>query len=87
MAHKKNNNIFKSLVDVLGFLLLSLIVVVKSIVTYILPEAYQYYKELKGEVILITGGGGGLGRLLALRLARLNAIVVLWDVNIKGKIA
>ncbi|KAJ3646172.1 hypothetical protein Zmor_023770 [Zophobas morio] len=84
MAHKKNNNIFKSLVDVLGFLLLSLIVVVKSIVTYILPEAYQYYKELKGEVILITGGGGGLGRLLALRLARLNAIVVLWDVNIKA---
>lgn len=35
--------------------------------------------------MLITGGGGGLGRLLALRLARLEAIVVLWDVNIKGK--
>lgn len=35
--------------------------------------------------MLITGGGGGLGRLLAMRMARLKAKVVVWDINEKGK--
>lgn len=35
---------------------------------------------------LITGGGGGLGRLLAIRLTRLGARVVLWDINQDGNI-
>lgn len=42
-------------------------------------------KSLKGELALVTGGGGGLGRLLALRLVRAGASVVLWDINPEGK--
>lgn len=42
-------------------------------------------KSLKGELALVTGGGGGLGRLLALRLVRLGCRVVLWDINQEGK--
>lgn len=41
-------------------------------------------KSISGEVALVTGGGGGLGRLIALRLAKLDAIVVIWDVNKAG---
>ncbi|XP_055711107.1 estradiol 17-beta-dehydrogenase 11 isoform X2 [Phlebotomus papatasi] len=41
-------------------------------------------KSLKGELALVTGGGGGLGRLLALRLVRAGASVVLWDINPEG---
>ncbi|CAL7940438.1 unnamed protein product [Xylocopa violacea] len=41
-------------------------------------------KSIAGEIALVTGGGGGLGRLIALRLANLGAIVVIWDVNKEG---
>lgn len=36
--------------------------------------------------MLITGGGGGVGRFLALNFARLNARIVVWDINRDGKI-
>eukprot|EP00667_Euglena_gracilis_P032726 EG_transcript_51082 len=36
-------------------------------------------KNLAGEIILVTGGGRGIGRLMALDFASKNAIVVIWD--------
>jgi len=41
-------------------------------------------KEVRGDVVLITGGGSGLGRRLAISLAKLGAKVVLWDINAEG---
>lgn len=41
-------------------------------------------KDLRGEIALVTGGGGGLGRLLSLRLARLGVRVIVWDINQEG---
>ncbi|KAK4874177.1 hypothetical protein RN001_013537 [Aquatica leii] len=41
-------------------------------------------KSLKNKTVLITGGAGGVGQELALRLARLKANVVVWDVNEKA---
>ncbi|EDO39789.1 predicted protein [Nematostella vectensis] len=38
-------------------------------------------KEVKGKIVLITGSGRGLGRLLAARFAKLGARLVLWDIN------
>lgn len=43
-------------------------------------------KSIDGEIALVTGGGGGLGRLLSLRLANLGAIVIVWDINKSGEI-
>lgn len=35
--------------------------------------------------MLITGGGGGVGAHLARNFAKLNARVVIWDINKEGK--
>ena len=38
-------------------------------------------KDVSKEVILITGAGSGIGRLLSQKFAKLGATVVLWDIN------
>lgn len=70
--------------DVIGFLILTVISIVESIVRLMIPMKYKM-KSIAGEVAVVTGGGGGLGRLVALRLANLGAIVVVWDVNKAGE--
>lgn len=71
-------------VNLLFFVISVLAYIIQSIVKHLIPGKYNQPKSLAGEVVLVTGGGGGLGRLLAMRLAKLKAIVVLWDVNMKG---
>ncbi|XP_067622974.1 estradiol 17-beta-dehydrogenase 11 [Eurosta solidaginis] len=41
-------------------------------------------KELNTDIALITGGGNGLGRLLAQRLGKLGTKVIVWDINKEG---
>ncbi|XP_030922427.1 epidermal retinol dehydrogenase 2 isoform X2 [Geospiza fortis] len=41
-------------------------------------------KNVSGEIVLITGAGSGIGRLLAVKFASLGATVVLWDINQEG---
>ncbi|XP_067125025.1 short-chain dehydrogenase/reductase family 16C member 6-like [Centruroides vittatus] len=42
------------------------------------------YKNLDKEIVLITGGGDGLGRCLAIKFASLGCKVVIWDINENG---
>lgn len=47
---------------------------------------YKLFKDLPkksvaNKIILITGAGSGVGREMAIRFAKLNAILVLWDIN------
>ena len=38
-------------------------------------------KDLRGEVVLVTGAGHGIGRCLAIQFAELGCKLVLWDIN------
>ena len=41
-------------------------------------------RDIRGRVVLITGGGGGVGRAAAIAFAQRGARVLLWDVSLAG---
>ncbi len=41
-------------------------------------------RSLQGRVAIVTGGGSGIGRAIAKRLAEDNAKVAIWDINLAG---
>uniref|UniRef100_F7FQY2 Short-chain dehydrogenase/reductase family 16C member 6-like n=1 Tax=Monodelphis domestica TaxID=13616 RepID=F7FQY2_MONDO len=53
----------------------------ESLIFHMVPRPK---KKVAGEIVLITGAGSGLGRLLTIDFARQGAIVVLWDINQEG---
>merc|ERR1719308_418411 len=55
----------------------------EKLVKLFLPQA-MFEKDITGQVVLVTGGGSGIGRLMCLRFARLGATVVTWDINKLG---
>ena len=56
----------------------------QSVVLFFVPSRYKE-KSVAGDVVLVTGAGSGIGRLLALRLANRGARIVTWDVNAQGE--
>merc|ERR1711973_943446 len=54
--------------------------IIESIVLKFVPAQFLYKKEIRGQIVLITGAGGGIGRLLALGLAKLGGKIVCWNV-------
>ncbi|EDL05701.1 short-chain dehydrogenase/reductase family 16C member 6 [Mus musculus] len=53
----------------------------ESLVFKVIPKRK---KDVSGEIVLITGAGSGLGRLLAIHFASHGATLVLWDINQEG---
>lgn len=47
----------------------------------IYPFIPSKLKDVSKETVLITGGGHGLGRLLATKFAKLGSRVIIWDIN------
>lgn len=54
--------------------------ILRSFVYPLIPRRFLI-KDVSKDVVLITGGGFGLGRLLAERFAKLGSKVIIWDVN------
>uniref|UniRef100_A0AC34RHZ6 Uncharacterized protein n=1 Tax=Panagrolaimus sp. JU765 TaxID=591449 RepID=A0AC34RHZ6_9BILA len=46
----------------------------------LIPVSLQTKYDLKGKRVLVTGAGGGIGRNIALNLAKKGCDLVLWDV-------
>lgn len=65
------------------FLALCVLYILRGIVYAFIPASY-FMKDVENEIIVITGGGYGLGRLLAIRFARLGAKIVIWDLNVEN---
>ena len=57
------------------------------VMTYLYHRTKKYIRgkrSLANKVVLITGGVSGIGRSTALTLKRMNAVVIVWDINEEG---
>lgn len=57
----------------------------ERLVQMLLPVKWRA-KDVSGDIVLITGGGSGIGRLLAKYFAKLGSTIVVWDVNQQGNL-
>lgn len=55
-----------------------------AIIKYVTPMTLWPKKSLKGEIALITGSGGGIGREVSVNLAKQGCCLVLWDKDEQG---
>lgn len=67
--------------ETIQVLLLSIWYNVESFIHLFVPKKK---KNIAGEVVLITGAGSGIGRLMAQEFAALGTVLVLWDINQEG---
>lgn len=59
-------------------------ILVGILMTFI-PRRFRY-KNVTGQIVLITGAGSGIGKLMAKKFAlKHGAVVVAWDINQSGK--
>ncbi|XP_063386506.1 short-chain dehydrogenase/reductase family 16C member 6 isoform X2 [Cydia fagiglandana] len=82
--HSQMSKIFDIAKDTVLFFIISCYYIMESLFWTLVPNAIRPMKSVKGDVVLVTGGGGGVGRQLAVKLARLGAKVVVWDINKEG---
>ena len=67
--------------ETIKVLLLSIWYNVESFIHIFVPTKK---KNIAGEVVLITGSGSGIGRLMAQEFAARGTVLVLWDINQDG---
>jgi len=57
---------------------------VAGFMVYQVLRRILFQKSLTGKVVVVTGAAAGIGREISLLLAKLNAKLILWDVNQDG---
>ncbi|XP_072261428.1 17-beta-hydroxysteroid dehydrogenase 13-like [Pyxicephalus adspersus] len=69
------------ILEFIALLFIAIYSYVEAFVKLFIPKKK---KSVSGDIVLITGSGHGIGRLVALEFSRLQSIVVLWDINKEG---
>lgn len=70
--------------DLFLFIGAVIIYIIKTVISTLIPHQYRA-KLIKDETALVTGGASGIGKLIAIKLAKLGARVIIWDINKNGK--
>ncbi|XP_077989809.1 epidermal retinol dehydrogenase 2-like [Glandiceps talaboti] len=69
------------LVEFVKSLYVAHVAIILSVIHFFFPRTR---KSIAGEIVLLTGAGGGIGRLMSMNFARQGATLVLWDINKEG---
>uniref|UniRef100_A0A0N4ZSI9 Short-chain dehydrogenase/reductase family 16C member 6 n=1 Tax=Parastrongyloides trichosuri TaxID=131310 RepID=A0A0N4ZSI9_PARTI len=77
-------DIVEEIVEFFKVLLLSIYYILVGCVKALLPSHVLPRKNVENEIVLITGAGSGIGRLMAKEFGKLKAKIVIWDINEKG---
>uniref|UniRef100_A0A1I7UL09 Epidermal retinol dehydrogenase 2 n=1 Tax=Caenorhabditis tropicalis TaxID=1561998 RepID=A0A1I7UL09_9PELO len=64
----------------------AILLLILSTIRNIFPTGWLPRKDVKGQTVLITGSGSGLGRLMSFEFGKLGARIVLWDINEDGNL-
>lgn len=56
---------------------------IEGMITVFIPTRFLA-KDISGQVVVITGGGSGIGRILAVKFADKGCTPVIWDLNQEG---
>ena len=59
-------------------------ILIQKFISIFIPSQFKHLKDVSNEVVLITGGGSGIGALLAQKFSDLGSKVILWDINENG---
>ncbi|OXU32099.1 hypothetical protein TSAR_002940 [Trichomalopsis sarcophagae] len=74
---------FAMIYDLALFSVMAVIYFMESLILTFIPRRYRS-KNLREEIALVTGAAGGIGRLIAQKLAARGCSVVVWDINKTG---
>ena len=74
----------ENITDIVVFLCYAVYYILDAIIHYFLPSKLTK-KNISKDIVLVTGGGGGLGRLLAEKFSELGCTIIVWDINAEGK--
>ncbi|EZA47617.1 hypothetical protein DMN91_012216 [Ooceraea biroi] len=73
----------QTIYGLLLFVGMAIVYFTETVLLTLTPRRYRA-KSIKGEIALVTGGASGIGRLIAIKLAKLGAHVIIWDINKSG---
>ncbi|KAH0949900.1 hypothetical protein HN011_003306 [Eciton burchellii] len=73
----------QTIYNLLLFVGMAIVYCTETMLLTLMPRRYRA-KSIKDEIALVTGGASGIGRLIASKLAKLGAHVIIWDINKSG---